>query len=253
MATLCVGEQTIQFSRTMCPGTDAYMPPEAIEAKPVYTEKIDCFSFGVLVIQILTRLIPAPGNRQEVMDNHLGLPKGRKVMVSVPEVERRKNHIDLIDPNHPLLTIAFDCLKDTESDRPSAQQICERVAALKENSAYTKSNKGAGEEEKVEILRLLNELIRLKDQTLVDMEKEIQELKKELTGNTELKDKESIQQRTEQPSPTEKGLPVVYIIRASDCHPARMRKVIGSVIVVSTIISRCRRLSERSVLSRCHK
>ena len=41
---------------TMCPGTDVYMPPEAVKDKPVYTEKIDCFSFGVIgfAIQIMT-------------------------------------------------------------------------------------------------------------------------------------------------------------------------------------------------------
>ena len=27
---------------TMCPGTDVYMPPEAVKDVPVYTEKIDC-------------------------------------------------------------------------------------------------------------------------------------------------------------------------------------------------------------------
>ena len=36
---------------TNCPGTDVYMPPEAVHDEPVYTEKIDCFSFGVIIIQ----------------------------------------------------------------------------------------------------------------------------------------------------------------------------------------------------------
>jgi serine/threonine protein kinase len=48
----------------MCPGTDVYMPPEAVKDKPVYTEKIDCFSFGVIAVQIMTRLFPQPGDRQ---------------------------------------------------------------------------------------------------------------------------------------------------------------------------------------------
>ena len=39
---------------TMCPGTLAYMPPEALNDPPVYTNKLYCFSFGVLDIQILT-------------------------------------------------------------------------------------------------------------------------------------------------------------------------------------------------------
>ena len=48
---------------TMCPGTDVFMPLEAVQDKPVYTEKIDCFSFGVITLQILTRQFPNPGDR----------------------------------------------------------------------------------------------------------------------------------------------------------------------------------------------
>ena len=242
MATLRLGEQATQFSRTMCPGTDAYMPPEAVEAKPVYKEKIDCFSFGVLVIQILTQRFPAPGNRQMEMEiDHPGLQKGRKVMMTVPEVERRENHISLIDPNHPLLVVALDCLKDLESDRPSAQQICERVAVLKESAEYhTESSKDADKElklespryqkqgsgvdeslahtlrEKEELIKTerqknqrLNELIHLKDEALAAKDKEIEELKKQLADTTTTaKDKEitATQQQEEQPSQGKKGL-----------------------------------------------
>ena len=104
----------------MCPGSDVYMPPEAVEEKPLYTEKIDCFSLGVLIVQILTQLFPAPGNRQDELElDHQGVPKGRTVMISVPEVQRRKNHIALIDLNQPLLAIALDCLKDACGIRSS--------------------------------------------------------------------------------------------------------------------------------------
>ena len=210
MATLCVGEQTTQFTRTMCPGTDVYMPPEAVEAKPVYTEKIDCFSFGVLVIQILTQLFPAPGNRQEEMENHPGLPKGRKVMVTVPEVERRENHISLIDPNHPLLAIALDCLKDLESDRPSAQQICEGMAALKESAEHAKNNEEADKEVKLESLRDEKQTVdgsflseKELHEALAAREKEIVELKKQLALISAAKGQ---QQWEEQPSQNEKGV-----------------------------------------------
>ena len=40
---------------TMCPGTQAYMPPEALITPPRYSNKLDCFSHGVLTIQIVTR------------------------------------------------------------------------------------------------------------------------------------------------------------------------------------------------------
>ena len=46
---------------TMVPGTPNYMPPEAFRNLPQYTEKLDCFSIGVLGVQIITRKYPEPG------------------------------------------------------------------------------------------------------------------------------------------------------------------------------------------------
>ena len=123
---------------TMCPGTDVYMPPEAVKASSIYTEKIDCFSFGVIAVQIVTRRFPNPGNRRkEIQINQPGLPK--VVEVPVSEIERRQNHIDEIDPNHPLLPVALDCLKDTDFERPTAHHLCERIASLKKDPQYSES------------------------------------------------------------------------------------------------------------------
>ena len=125
-----------QLTFTMCPGTDVYMPPEAVQDKPEYTEKIDCFSFGVIVIQTITQELPKPGDRRKrIQINQPGLPP--IVEVPISEIERRQNHIGEIDPNHTLLQIALNCLKDDDIERPSAQQLCERVAALKADPQYS--------------------------------------------------------------------------------------------------------------------
>ena len=127
-----------QLTFTMCPGTDVYMPPEAVLDKPVYTEKIDCFSFGVIIVQIVTREFPKPGDRRkQIQINQPGLPP--IVEVPISEIERRQNHIGEIDPNHTLLQVALDCLKDKDDERPSTQQLCETVAALKESPKYSES------------------------------------------------------------------------------------------------------------------
>ena len=70
-------------------------------------EKIDCFSFGVIIIQTLTRQFPNPRNRwQEIEINHPGLPRGI-VAVHLAEIDCRQNHISQVDQNHPLLPIAW--------------------------------------------------------------------------------------------------------------------------------------------------
>ena len=143
-----INPRASRLTFTMCPGTDVYMPPEAIQDQPVYNEKIDCFSFGVIVVQMLTRQFPKPGDRmQRVEMNNPGLPRGT-LMVCIPEVDRRQNHISLVDPNHTLLPISLDCLKDRDVERPSAQQLCESVAALKEQSQYIESARDAGTRER---------------------------------------------------------------------------------------------------------
>ena len=57
----------------------------------------------------------------------------------VLEPERRKNHIDMIDPDHGLLPIAVDCLRYQENERPSSEELCQRLADLKETREYRES------------------------------------------------------------------------------------------------------------------
>ena len=75
---------------------------------------------------------------QRVEINHPGLPRGM-LMVCIPEVDCWQNHIGQIDPNNTLLSIALDSLKDRDVELPSAQELCERVAALKESDTYAES------------------------------------------------------------------------------------------------------------------
>ena len=152
--------QAARYTFTMCPGTDVYMPPEAVKDDPVYTEKIDCFSFGVIVIQTLTQLFPKPGNRhQEIEINHPGIPRGT-VEVRLAEVDRRQNHISQVDPNHPLLPIALNCLKDKDTERLSAQQLCESVANLKGRPEYGHSV-AATQQESQQLRQLLQQIQQL--------------------------------------------------------------------------------------------
>ena len=128
-----------RLTATYCPGTMGYMSPEALQEPPAYTTKLDIFSCGVLHIQIITCKFPDPGPRMRRIEiNDPRVPLGR-VEVPVPERERRRSHVDLIDPTHPLLRIALDCLKDEEGERPSAEQLCSCLAALKEAPRYQES------------------------------------------------------------------------------------------------------------------
>ncbi len=121
---------------TVCPGTQSYMPPEALECPALYTDKLDCFSHGVLSIQIMTCLFPDPSpSKKKVQD--LKYPLG-EILVPIAEKERRRSHIDLIDTSHPLLPIALSCLEYNAEERPSASQLCTHLATLKVAPPHTK-------------------------------------------------------------------------------------------------------------------
>ena len=162
---------------TKCPGTPAYMSPEALLDPPIYTEKLDCFQAGVLMIQTITRKFPNPSDAmRRVRDARF--PTGW-VNVPVPEAERRHNHLSLIPRTHPILPIATDCLKDTDTERPSAQQICHRLSALKEAPQYSQSLEARGGERDGEVQEreLLIQQLRQENE---EREREVREKEREV-------------------------------------------------------------------------
>ena len=183
---------------TMCPGTLAYMPPEALKDPPVYSKKLDCFSFGVLGVQIIIRQFPDPSVRFRTIDiTDPRIPSGT-VDVPVPEVERRRSHIDLVDPAHPLLPVALHCLKDRDRERPSAQELCNRLAALKDTPQYGESvqqgQRATTDRERVRIRELQAEAqerqreLQQKDHTIANKERQLQE--KDRTNERQLREKD---------------------------------------------------------------
>ena len=111
---------------TRCPGTEAYMPPEALNQLALYTTSIDCYSFGILAIQIVTREIPST-DKTNVDSIEL------QVLVTIP-----KNFIRKCDLQNPLIAIACQCL--TKSDiRPQSHKIHGAVKGLKQTLAYSLS------------------------------------------------------------------------------------------------------------------
>ena len=177
-------------SQTVCPGTPAYMPPEALDEPPRYSETLDSFSFGVLVIQILTREFPNPTDRFtriEVQD-----PRQPNLLTeakfSVAETVRRKEHIDMIDPGEPMLHIALDCLQNSDHERPSARDLCLSLEALKTSRQYTESYKERLDIEQVEIKmrEIRRECQELHKQHMEDMEEKLEDAEQEIQSMNQI-------------------------------------------------------------------
>ena len=140
---------------TLCPGNLQYMSPEALEAPPSYTEKLDIFSFGVLLVQIMTRQFPNAGPRFQAV-NDPRYPDGNFRIV-VPETQRRSTHLKLISGTHPLKAMTLNCMKSKQRERPSAKQLRISLSELKGAPLYAESKQqnqtGEGNGQEVGSLR----------------------------------------------------------------------------------------------------
>ena len=169
-----------RLTPTYCPGTNGYMSPEALAEPPSYNTKLDIFSCGVLFVQLITRKFPNPLPRTYTLQiSDPRVPSGR-VHVDVPELERRKEHLDLISPTHPLLIVALDCLKDNEDPRPTAEQLCSRLIGLKESRAYQDSLQQSPEEVAVVAAPVrdheLEQQLRETESRVEDLTREVEQL-----------------------------------------------------------------------------
>ena len=166
---------------TQCPGTGVYMPPEALRNPPTYSAKLDVFSFGVLTLQIITCKFPDPTLGKKLVED-ARYPTG-KIEVPIPEIERRKSHIELVEDAHLLLSLLLNCLNDNDKQRPYAKDICRMLNDLKEAAAYEislkkvtrsaslESKHGVNKEESQRQVYSLTENLRSAEQQLKKMQK----------------------------------------------------------------------------------
>ena len=112
------------------------------------------------------------------------------IKIPIPDTERREPHIDRIDPNHPLLPIAIQCLSYSERDRPSTQQLCRQLAVLKESPQYVHSVYVQLAQERGRREQSSTTEMEAKDGRMVELQRsvavcewEIRELQEQIQGN----------------------------------------------------------------------
>ena len=114
-------EKSPTRKKTTAPGNNCYMPPEALVSKSDYSTKIDVFSFGVLILHVVTHQWPF---RRTYLD-----PNTRRVMPPT-EVEKRKVYLDKLERESPLRLLAESCLSDDPTKRPETVKIVEELTKV---------------------------------------------------------------------------------------------------------------------------
>ena len=110
------------YLTTAAPGCIPYMPPEVLGEDPRYTEKMDTFSLGVLMLQMVTCLDPNPSLQGIGTES---------------EIDRRRNHIKLVPESHPLRIVIISCLENDPEKRPSAESLSQKRLELSSREYVT--------------------------------------------------------------------------------------------------------------------
>ena len=119
-----------QMSRmTRTPGTPSYMPPEAMRANPRYDTTIDEFSYGILMIHVLSGRWPLP-LREPVCVN----PENRAQLIPVSEAERRDEYLHDIGTAHPLMDLILRCVSNDPEQRATAAEMVQRMEHMTRDS-----------------------------------------------------------------------------------------------------------------------
>jgi serine/threonine protein kinase len=94
----------------------------------IYDEDVDCFSFGVLALHVITREMPQPLTKILEPED-----------ATISEVTRYKISLEKVDDNHPMRQLIVDCLNDVSFQRPSAGELCKRLSEMSKSAGYRDS------------------------------------------------------------------------------------------------------------------
>ena len=103
---------------TTAPGTQCAMPPEALKSNPLYNHKLDVFSYGCLILHVLTNEFPLPSEQF--------IPKpgdSTGAFIQVSEWERRSKYIKMIPIENEFLPLAKKCLANKPQERPEMSEL----------------------------------------------------------------------------------------------------------------------------------
>ena len=117
---------------TKAPGTPAFMPPEAMIADPKYDTSIDIFSYGILMIHILSGQIPVPQIESIRTEGNRLIP--------VSEAERRESFLEVIGNDHPLMDLILKCIHNNPEMRANTSEIVDRLACMVEQHPISFTN-----------------------------------------------------------------------------------------------------------------
>jgi len=113
-------------SMTKVPGTPAFMPPESLAKRAAYGPPLDIFSYGGVILYIITRMWPEPSDREQ-----LNTLTGKWEVVS--ELTRRQIYLDKFNEcAKELRQLVTLCLSDNPNRRPTVMEVSFEIKRVKQ-------------------------------------------------------------------------------------------------------------------------
>ena len=109
-------------SKSSVKGTQAFIAPEAQVVPPKYDEKRDVFSYGNVIITMLTHEWPHPGPPNQYDDDN-------DVLIAFTEFQRRQIHLDKFTPQEKefFRPIIKKCLHNRPGKRPTSREVMNEI------------------------------------------------------------------------------------------------------------------------------
>ena len=100
--------------QTMAPGNPDYMPPEALTEDPIYGYALDIFSFGVIMLFVMTQEYPKP---YEVRITVAG------VQQQEVQIQKQMKWIGKLSPEDSMRQLICQCLQDEPLRRRTTSDL----------------------------------------------------------------------------------------------------------------------------------
>ena len=153
-------------------GTQAFMSPEALVDPPKYDEKLDVFSYGNVVIIMVTHKWPNPQQPTRLEG---------KQLIAVSELECRQQYLVLFTPKESelFLPIVGPCLQNDPTMRPTSIQLVTQMRGIEESHPRRVEDSRVIPQLRQD-LQLKNEQLRGKDQQLRKKDQQLREQNQQL-------------------------------------------------------------------------
>jgi len=111
------------------------MPPEALTKRPVYGPPLDVFSYGGVVLNVITQQWPEPTEKLQLSNTDQ--------WEVVSEAMRRQKYLNMfLGGAADLVPLVTSCLDDIPKRRPSVMQVSMEIKRVKDVCSHQTGHDG---------------------------------------------------------------------------------------------------------------